>query len=199
MTSEEFRELEHEANSAIRKIADEFGKRIKELYDIAQEKGHYPEFGWTEGEVEEPDYDDFETEEEGDEAYEKYEDFCSAYISFVWSNDHNFTIFDGYSFEIDEDGNVAFTSVESAEDEQITAFGGGSFEDLTRIAMINAPLWTELFISNSDKLVEHIEGFQKHLEEFKVAIKNNDSKKLNELLSDTREKRIRMGSIRTKI
>ena len=94
---------------------------------------------------------------------------------------------------------IASALVESAEDEQITAFGGGSFEDLTRIAMINAPLWTELFISNSDKLVEHIEGFQKHLEEFKVAIKNNDSKKLNELLSDTREKRIRMGSIRTKI
>ena len=66
MTSEEFRALECEANSAIRKIADEFGKRIKELYDIAQEKGHYPEFGWTEGEVKEPDYDDFETEEESE-------------------------------------------------------------------------------------------------------------------------------------
>ena len=94
---------------------------------------------------------------------------------------------------------IASALVESAEDEQITAFGGGSFEDLTRIAMINAPLWTELFVSNSEKLVKHIEGFQKHLEEFKTCIKNNDSKTLNELLSDTREKRIRMGSIRTKI
>lgn len=43
---------------------------------------------------------------------------------------------------------IASALVESAEDEGITAFGGGSFEDLTRIALINAPLWTELFISN---------------------------------------------------
>ena len=116
MTSEEFRALECEANDVINKIANEFEKRIKELYVIAQEKGHCPEFGWTEGEMEEPDYDVFETDEEADEAYEKYEDFCSAYISFVWSNDHNFTIFDGYSFEIDEDGNVTFTSVMAIED-----------------------------------------------------------------------------------
>ena len=117
MTSKEFIELEREACNITNKIADEFRKRIKELYGIAQEKGHYPEFGWLEGEMKEPDYDAFETEEDADEAYEKYEDFCSAYISFVWSNDHNFTIFDGYSFEIDKDGNVIFTSVVNREDE----------------------------------------------------------------------------------
>ena len=116
MTSKEFSELRTQAHDITRKIADEFVKRIKELYAIAKEKGHYPEFGWLEGEIEEPDYDDFETEEEGDEAYEKYEDFCDAHISFIWSNDHNFTIFDGYSFEIDEDGNVTFTSVMAIED-----------------------------------------------------------------------------------
>ena len=125
MTSEELLELECEACNITNKIADEFRKRIKELYGIAQEKGHYPEFGWLEGEMKEPDYDAFETEEDADEAYEKYEDFCSAYISFVWSNDHNFTIFDGYSFEIDEDGNVTFTSVMAIEDTEDKEF----FED----------------------------------------------------------------------
>mgnify|MGYP006358097035 CR=1 FL=1 len=125
MTGKEIDTLVYEAHVITNKIADEFIKRIKELYDIAQEKGHYPEFGWTEGEIEEPDYDDFETEEEADEAYEKYDDFCSAYISFVWSNDHNFTVFDGYSFEIDEDGNVTFTSVMAIEDVEDKEF----FED----------------------------------------------------------------------
>ena len=43
---------------------------------------------------------------------------------------------------------VASAMVESAGDPEITSFGGGSFEDLTRIAMINAPLWTELFLAN---------------------------------------------------
>ncbi|MCI5524363.1 MAG: prephenate dehydrogenase [Spirochaetales bacterium] len=92
---------------------------------------------------------------------------------------------------------IASALVESAQDPEITAFGGGSFEDLTRIAMINAPLWTELFISNKDKLVSHIENFQSKLDEFKNAIKNQDSTSLKNLLEDTREKRLQMGSITT--
>ncbi|MCR5494734.1 MAG: prephenate dehydrogenase [Treponema sp.] len=94
---------------------------------------------------------------------------------------------------------IASALVESAEDPEITAFGGGSFEDLTRIAMINAPLWTELFISNKDKLVEHIENFEAKIDEFKKAIKTEDSEKLKALLEDTREKRMNMGSIRVKL
>ncbi len=92
---------------------------------------------------------------------------------------------------------IASALVESAEDPEITAFGGGSFEDLTRIAMINAPLWTELFISNKEKLVRHIENFEKQIDLFKKYISEEDSEKLVDLLSDTREKRLRMGSIRT--
>ncbi len=92
---------------------------------------------------------------------------------------------------------IASALVESAQDPEITAFGGGSFEDLTRIAMINAPLWTELFISNKEKLVAHIENFEKMMEEFKKDILNEDSVALKALLEDTREKRMRMGAIRT--
>ncbi len=92
---------------------------------------------------------------------------------------------------------IASALVESAQDEGITAFGGGSFEDLTRIAMINAPLWTELFISNKEKLVQHIDNFQKMMTDFRTAIQNEDAETLKALLEDTREKRIKMGSIRT--
>lgn len=94
---------------------------------------------------------------------------------------------------------IASALVESAEDEGITAFGGGSFEDLTRIALINAPLWTELFISNKEKLVAHIERFQNCMEEFKRDIQNEDSESLCRLLDDVRTKRTKMGSIRTKV
>ncbi|MDY2838801.1 MAG: prephenate dehydrogenase [Treponema sp.] len=92
---------------------------------------------------------------------------------------------------------IASALVESAEDPEITAFGGGSFEDLTRIAMINAPLWTELFISNKEKLCSHIENFQAKLDEMKTAIQNEDSEALKTFLEKTREDRLRMGSIRT--
>lgn len=93
---------------------------------------------------------------------------------------------------------IASALVQSAPDNQITAFGGGSFEDLTRIAMINAPLWTELFISNKEKLVSHINSFMSQMEKLKEMIQNEDSEKLTEYLNQVREKRIAMGSITTK-
>ena len=92
---------------------------------------------------------------------------------------------------------IASALVQSARDPEITAFGGGSFEDLTRIAMINAPLWTELFISNKEKLCAHIDSFQKKMEEFRTAIMEEDSQKLKEMLEETREKRLMMGSVCT--
>lgn len=92
---------------------------------------------------------------------------------------------------------IAAALVESASDESITAFGGGSFEDLTRIAMINAPLWTELFLANKEKLVEHICNFEAQIERFKNFIQNDDEQNLKSLLEDTREKRLKMGQLKT--
>ncbi len=92
---------------------------------------------------------------------------------------------------------IACALVDSVQDEGITAFGGGSFEDLTRIAMINASLWTELFVSNKDKLVEHIENFEKQIAAFKKAIKAEDADSLMKLMEESREKRLKMGSVRT--
>lgn len=92
---------------------------------------------------------------------------------------------------------IASALVESAEDEGITAFGGGSFEDLTRIAMINAPLWTELFVSNREKLVGHIDRFMARMTEFRNLIDASDTDGLKALLEDTRERRVRMGTIRS--
>lgn len=106
------------------------------------------------------------------------------------------------------DHKIAFTSqlchviasalVESAEDTEITQFGGGSFEDLTRIAMINAPLWTELFLSNKTELLSHIESFEKSLNQLKKQIQDDDSKKLQETLELVRAKRILMVENPTK-
>jgi len=91
---------------------------------------------------------------------------------------------------------IASALVESAADDGITAFGGGSFEDLTRIAMINAPLWTELFMLNKEKLCAHIENFEKQISAVKKMIQDKDAAGLESYLSDVREKRLRMGSIR---
>ncbi len=100
------------------------------------------------------------------------------------------------------DHKIAFTSqlchviasalVDCAEDTKVTSFGGGSFEDLTRIALINAPLWTELFLSNKDELLSHIEKFKSSLNELESFIQKDDSENLCSYLSNVRNKRQQM-------
>ncbi|MDR0662764.1 MAG: prephenate dehydrogenase [Spirochaetaceae bacterium] len=106
---------------------------------------------------------------------------------------------------LSHDHKIAFTSqlchviasalVESAEDTKITAFGGGSFEDLTRIAMINAPLWTELFLANRGELLSHIETFKLSLEKISALIAVSDSNGLCEFLEAVRLKRTAMSML----
>ncbi len=81
---------------------------------------------------------------------------------------------------------VASAMVLSAPNDEITAFGGGSFEDLTRIAMINAPLWTELFLENKDKLLPHIKSLGDQLKLFEEMIQNDEREKMEEVLRNVR-------------
>lgn len=81
---------------------------------------------------------------------------------------------------------VASAMVLSAPNDEITAFGGGSFEDLTRIAMINAPLWTELFLENKDKLLPHIKNLGDQLKLFEEMIHNDEREKMEDVLRNVR-------------
>ena len=106
---------------------------------------------------------------------------------------------------VTHDHKIAFTSqlchviasalVDSAEDNKITAFGGGSYEDLTRIAMINAPLWTELFLSNKKELLSMITTFEDSLTKIKEAIEKEDQNSLQKILTGVRTKRAEMQKI----
>ena len=104
------------------------------------------------------------------------------------------------------DEKIAFTSqlchviaaalVDCEDDLSITDFEGGSFGDLTRIAMINASMWTELFMCNRENLLQNIEKFESSLEEMKRMIKEEEAAALIQRLTSVREKRIAMGEIR---
>ena len=76
---------------------------------------------------------------------------------------------------------IAVSLVNSDKDDETINFIGDSYRDLTRIAMINSNLWSELFLENKKELLEHIEHFEKELNNLKSAIELNDKEKLNEL------------------
>ena len=117
MTSKEFIALERKANDVIEKITGEFRKRIQELYAIAIENGHGTKFGWLEEPLECPDERDFESEDEYEEADDRYAEFRDSCMLFEWADEYNFIPYGGYSFEIDDCGNVIFTFVANLTNE----------------------------------------------------------------------------------
>ena len=63
--------------------------------------------------------------------------------------------------------------------------------DLTRIAMINEDLWSELFFENRSFLLDEIEKFEKELDVIKNALKQNNIDKLKATFVRSTEKRSR--------
>lgn len=68
---------------------------------------------------------------------------------------------------------------------QHAGFSAGSFNDLTRVARLDADMWTELFINNSDNLTDDIDDMVLRLNQFRQALKDKDYKTLNVLLRES--------------
>lgn len=61
-------------------------------------------------------------------------------------------------------------------------YSAGSYRDVSRVARINADMWTELFIANGEPLVREIDDLVSNLMKFKYAIVNSDEKQLHDLM-----------------
>jgi prephenate dehydrogenase len=98
------------------------------------------------------------------------------------------------------DRNIAFTRqlchvlaaalIGCEADASIFRFGGGSLEDFTRIAMLNVPMWTELFITNKKALIERIDQFEGSLQTLKSLICRENKTELEQLLAEVRRRRM---------
>lgn len=85
---------------------------------------------------------------------------------------------------------IAISLVNSDTDKYDTGlFIGDSYKDLTRIAMINEKLWSELFLENRDFLKRRIQAFEDQLDILKHALEQKDAKTLQELMRKSTEKR----------
>ena len=63
-------------------------------------------------------------------------------------------------------------------------FSAGSYKDLTRVAWLNADMWTELFMENKDNLIKEIDSLICELSKYKVAMADDDRNSLKALLED---------------
>ena len=86
---------------------------------------------------------------------------------------------------------IAFTSqlahvvsnayVKSPSAQVHKGFSAGSYKDLTRVARLNAQMWTELFLENGDYLSEEIGILIDNLQQYKDAIDQNNASRLKKL------------------
>ena len=100
-------ELIDDVDDIRRIVTRKFRERLKELSEIAEDKG-ITEFGMTP--LDYPYEDDFESEEEYDEAVSEYEECEESKIIFNWCGEYQANLIDGYTFTIGEYG-VVFTGV----------------------------------------------------------------------------------------
>jgi prephenate dehydrogenase len=63
-------------------------------------------------------------------------------------------------------------------------FSAGSYKDLTRVARLNATMWTELFLDNADNLSREVGTLIDNLQAYKDAIDARDAERLHELLAE---------------
>lgn len=61
-------------------------------------------------------------------------------------------------------------------------YSAGSFQDMTRVAILDAEMWSELFIENSDNLLKHLDTLINHLVQYREALDSHDDEMLRYLL-----------------
>jgi len=88
---------------------------------------------------------------------------------------------------------TASAYVKSPEARKRRGFSAGSFQDMTRVARLDAEMWTELFLDDADYLAGELEILIGHLNEYLEALKNCDEIRLKALLKDGCEKKALAG------
>lgn len=84
---------------------------------------------------------------------------------------------------------IAITLMTCNEKEDMEKFTGDSFRDLTRIARINDLMWSELFVSNKDALLEQMNLFIDKFNELKIMLETEDIDGMRSMMRHSTERR----------
>ncbi|MCL2722520.1 MAG: prephenate dehydrogenase [Treponema sp.] len=63
-------------------------------------------------------------------------------------------------------------------------FSAGSYKDLTRVAQLNADMWSQLCMENSDFLINELDTFIEEIKRYKDALAKKDNNTLKKLLEE---------------
>ncbi len=74
----------------------------------------------------------------------------------------------------------------------------GSFRDMTRVAVINGQMWSDIFIDNSDYLIPEVDRLIRDLTEYRQAIVDQDKDKLIELMDRSTQVKREISKLRVR-
>lgn len=75
--------------------------------------------------------------------------------------------------------------------ERSASFSAGSLRDCTRVAVINAQMWSELFAENKEHLSKRIDEMIHSLEKIKTAVDNADRDELEKIMEHATEQKLK--------
>ena len=87
---------------------------------------------------------------------------------------------------------IAYTIVGTASDletdlkNDVIKYSASGFRDFTRIASSNPIMWRDIFLNNSEAVLEMLQRFNEDLSDLQKAIRKKDGKKLESFFSRTR-------------
>jgi prephenate dehydrogenase len=85
-----------------------------------------------------------------------------------------------YTSQIPHALSIAYMHV--SNERLVTPYAGGSFRDVSRVALINEVMWTELFFGNRDKLVMELKKLTDELGNITNMIEENKYEELKEYM-----------------
>ena len=125
------------------------------------------------------------------EILEKFWSKLGSKVKFMSFEDHDYVL----SLTSHLPHAVAYSIVRTAinnEDKfknDVIQYSAGGLRDFTRIAASDPLMWKDIFIDNSENILQVLENYSNNLDEIKQAIKNKDSNKLLEIFSSTKKVR----------
>lgn len=86
---------------------------------------------------------------------------------------------------------VSSAFVKSPTAQKHRGFSAGSYKDLTRVAEMNAAMWTELFLDNADNLVIELDCVMAELMRYRDALVAGEGATLRDLLEEGSQAKLR--------
>ena len=106
-------------------------------------------------------------------------------VQFTTPEQHDRVI--GYTSQLPHIISNAYVKSPNALDQR--GFSAGSYKDLSRVARLNEPMWTELFLENKDFLLKELDFFMSSMQQYRDALAADDQQQLVRLLDEGRKRK----------